>query len=138
MAIRTNNGDYAYPDMSYRGCRWCRGRGCLQCPQQAEAAYKRAMEPIFTANTDDPEQMEEARRVIGMEALEKAFGPNGGGVQEIELNAAVTMLTRALRERCREGEPPVVQTVPEMEPDEPRRTIKMTQMTLLLDDDDAA
>ena len=25
----------------YRDCKWCRGRGCLYCPDEAEKAYKR-------------------------------------------------------------------------------------------------
>jgi hypothetical protein len=87
----------------FRYCKWCRGGGCNFCPgEQAkweEAEEKRRMEPILTARLDDPQEMEEANRVVGYDALKKAFGPGGGGVQEIEFNAAVVNLTRALRAR---------------------------------------
>jgi len=26
----------------YRDCRWCHGRGCLQCPGEAKKAYREA------------------------------------------------------------------------------------------------
>jgi hypothetical protein len=76
----------------YVDCRWCGGRGCLQCPNEADAAYKRAFpggpKPIATFRLDSPEDMERARAAIGVEAIRKAFGPGGGGVREIEQNVA--------------------------------------------------
>jgi hypothetical protein len=82
-------------------CKWCHGRGCTFCPTERakwEAAEeKRRMEPILTARFDDPQEMEEFKQVMGREAIEKAFGPGGGGVQEIERNAAIVSLTRLLR-----------------------------------------
>jgi len=41
--------------------------------------------------------MEALRRVAGREALERAFGPDGGGMAEIEYNAAVESLIQAVR-----------------------------------------
>lgn len=35
--------------------------------------------------------------MIGVEAIEKAFGPEGGGIQEIERNAAAYNLLELLR-----------------------------------------
>lgn len=55
------------------------------------------MKPILTANRDDPRQMEDLKSVIGGEALQRAFGPGGGGVREVEFNAATVNLLRALR-----------------------------------------
>lgn len=73
----------------FDGCKWCYGKGCLCCAAERKKAEERAMEPIFTARLDDPEDMERAKKVIGFDALQKAFGPNGGGVREVEYNAAV-------------------------------------------------
>lgn len=88
---------------AYRDCRWCHGRGCLQCPEEYEKAALERAKPILTAKIDNPAEMEEMRRVVGVEALEKAFGPGGDGIREIELNAAIVNLTRVLR-RAREKE----------------------------------
>jgi hypothetical protein len=96
-SIRLNNGDYYYPGAAYPGCQWCRGRGCLACPKQEEDDRFNAAKPIFTADLNNPEEVEQLKNVFGAQALEKAFGPGGGGVQEIKLNAAVAMLTRLLR-----------------------------------------
>jgi hypothetical protein len=76
----------------YRDCRWCQGRGCLYCKSEADKAYKAEFpdgpKPIATFDLSTPEGIAAARRVIGPEALAKAFGPGGGGVAEIEANAA--------------------------------------------------
>lgn len=90
--------------MIYRDCKWCYGRGCTFCPGEYEKAEKRAMEPILTARFDSPEEMEELKSVMGREAIEKAFGPDGGGIQEIEYNAAVVNLMRVLRKSHSEPE----------------------------------
>lgn len=82
-------------------CDWCSGRGCIACAEkrrQLDAEYKRHVpngpQPIFTADINDPAQVEEAKTVIGKEALEKAFGPGGGGVEEIERKCAEVMAKR--------------------------------------------
>lgn len=71
---------------AWRNCRWCYGRGCLYCEAEADKAYKAAFpdgpKPIATFPTT-PEGMAAARRAIGREAIEKAFGPDGGGIAEI-------------------------------------------------------
>jgi hypothetical protein len=74
---------------SYVDCKWCDGRGCIYCESEADAAYKRAfpegVKPIASfPNT--PDGLAAARAVIGKEALEKAFGPNGGGLAEFMHN----------------------------------------------------
>lgn len=72
----------------YVDCRWCRGGGCLQCEAEAEKAYRRAFpempKPLATFRTDDPADMERARRLIGPEAIAKHFGPGGGGMATFE------------------------------------------------------
>ncbi len=55
------------------------------------------MQPIFTADPNDPEDVAQLRRVVGAEALEHAFGPDGGGMREINENAATESLLQCLR-----------------------------------------
>jgi hypothetical protein len=87
----------------FRYCKWCGGRpqGCTFCPSEREKYLKeeerRRYEPIITAKIDDPQEMSELNHVIGADALKHAFGPEGEGVREIERNAAIVNLTRALR-----------------------------------------
>lgn len=75
----------------YRDCRWCKGRRCIYCKSEADKAYKAefpdGLKPIATFPAT-PEGMEAARAVVGREAIEKAFGPDGGGVAEIFHNIA--------------------------------------------------
>lgn len=85
-------------------CSWCGGgsanmnRGCAACfnareakKKEVDAEYNRQFpdgpKPFFTADMTTPEGIESARRVIGAEAINKAFGPSGGGVDEIMQNA---------------------------------------------------
>jgi len=69
----------------YRDCKFCGGRGCLACPVEADKAYKAAFpngpKPIATFKRDDPEDMERFQK-----ALDNAFGPDGGRVDEIMKN----------------------------------------------------
>lgn len=71
----------------YVDCRWCGGRGCLQCENEANKAYQRVFpdgpKPIATFKTDDPADMERMRSIFGADALKKTFGPEGGGMAEI-------------------------------------------------------
>lgn len=73
----------------YRDCRWCYGRGCLYCKAEADKAYKAEFpdgpQPIATFPAT-PAGFKAARSAIGIEAIKKAFGPDGGGVSEIVAN----------------------------------------------------
>lgn len=68
----------------YIDCRWCQGRGCLQCEAEADAAYKRAFpdgpKPIATFRLDNPDDVERAKAVLSPDALNGFFGPGGGGM----------------------------------------------------------
>ena len=71
-------------------CYWCNDRGCVACAakrQKLDAEYARQFpdgpKPFFTIATDDPVEIAEGKTVIGTDAMRKAFGPDGGGVQEI-------------------------------------------------------
>lgn len=74
----------------YRDCRWCAGKGCLYCAAEAKKAYEMEFpdgpQPIATFKI--PDDLERAKLAIGADALKKAFGPGGGGVQEIIDNVA--------------------------------------------------
>lgn len=71
----------------YRDCKFCGGKGCIACPTEANKAYKKAFPdgpvPIATFKKDSPEDMEELKRVFGVDSLNKAFGVGGGGMAEI-------------------------------------------------------
>ena len=88
---------------AFGGCSWCSGQGCNQCryeqkkhEAQIEANLKNP-QPIFTADRNNPDDMQLLKDVFGKEALEKAFGPDGGGIEEIERNAAIASFTQELR-----------------------------------------
>ncbi len=86
----------------FTGCKWCHGNGCMGCDAEREAAFKQAQEPIFTADRNDPEDMKQLRRFAGAEAIEHAFGPGGGGIDEINHNAAVESFLQCLRKGGRQ------------------------------------
>lgn len=83
----------------FDGCKWCHGNGCMGCDAERDAAFERAQQPIFSADRNDPEDMKQLRRVVGAEALEHAFGPDGGGIREINENAAIESLLQCLRKQ---------------------------------------
>jgi hypothetical protein len=120
-------------------CKWCQGRGCTFCPGERakweEAEEKRRMEPILTARFDDPQEMEEFKRVMGREAIDKAFGPDGGGIREIEYNAAIVNLTRALRAHTFTGGE-VVEPADEQEEESSRAAPRPPRQEGLFDSDE--
>lgn len=89
----------------YVHCDWCGSNGCAACSNAREqrrnnldAEYIRQFpdgpKPIFTANTDDPEQMEALKRVFHREKIEQAFGPGGRGMEQILEDSAREMAKR--------------------------------------------
>ena len=88
---------------AFHGCTWCGGRGCLQCDSEKEKAEKAAFKPLFTADRNDPEDMELLKGIIGGEALDRAFGPGGGGVIEIHENALIATIKQCLRKSPEES-----------------------------------
>lgn len=66
-----------------------------------DAEYKRQFpngpELLFSAKTDNPDDMELLKKVFGREALEHAFGPDGGGIAEVEQNAAEARAAQSAR-----------------------------------------
>lgn len=82
---------------AFPGCSWCHGSGCMACDEERRKFEASRRQPIFTARYDSPEDMEAMKRVFGREALERAFGPGGGGMREVEENAALESLKQCLR-----------------------------------------
>ena len=67
---------------AFEHCRWCNGQGCNQCNlerKKYEDQFK-TPQPLFSADVNDPEDMELLKEVFGRQALEHAFGPDGGGM----------------------------------------------------------
>ena len=82
-------------------CKWCGGSGCMGCDEERRKYQEQRAKPIFSADRDNPQDMEALRRVVGREAIEHAFGPEGGGIAEVEYNAAVESLLQVLRKSRR-------------------------------------
>jgi len=94
LGCKSEKVDYTYPGQPrfaensiYRDCPKCGGLGCVSCPEEADAEYKRQFpdgpKPIATFDMTNPAEVERARKTVGREAMEHAFGPDGGGVDEI-------------------------------------------------------
>ena len=90
---------------TYKGafaqCSWCNGRGCNQCHlerKKYEENFKNP-QPIFSADINDPQDIQLLKEVFGRDALEHAFGPDGGGMQQIEEAAAIASFKQAMRKQ---------------------------------------
>lgn len=89
----------------FHGCKWCFGSGCLACAGERKRWEEANIgRPIFTAQIDNPEEMAELKEIFSAPALNKAFGPEGGGIAEIERKSAMSMLKRELRKAFDSGE----------------------------------
>jgi hypothetical protein len=57
----------------YRDCKWCGGRGCLQCPNEADKEYKRQFpngpKPIATFTREQVEEMGGLEAVLSQIAI---------------------------------------------------------------------
>lgn len=86
-------------------CRFCGGAGCLSCdtikPKKKE---DERLNPIFTAQRDNPDDMEALAKIAGRSALEHAYGPDGGGMAEIKYNACVESLIQKMRNSFVKGD----------------------------------
>ena len=78
----------------------------MGCDEERRKSQEQRAKPIFSADRNDPQDMEALRRVVGREALEHAFGPDGEGMAEVEYNAAVESLLQSLRKSRRTSEEP--------------------------------
>lgn len=90
----------------FAGCTWCHGRGCMCCDNERQRAIERAQQPILSFTCDeleDPGLGPLIKDAIGADALRKAFGPEGGGVAEIEFKCAIVSLVQAMRKRGKDA-----------------------------------
>lgn len=102
---------------AFPGCPWCGGFGCLACDDERRRAQERMAKPIFSADRNDPADMAALRRIVGAEAIEHAFGPDGGGMREVGYNAAVESLLQSLRKtQPNEDTPRCAASVPVADP----------------------
>ena len=95
---------------AFAGCKWCHGSGCLCCAGEREKALQEFQQPILSVTHEelrDPTLGPLIKDAIGVDALRKAFGPGGGGSDEIRYHCAVVSLVQALRKcdsRTAEGD----------------------------------
>ena len=86
---------------AFRDCKWCHGTGCMGCDAEREKAFERSKRPILQYTPEDmkdPTLGPLIRDAIGAKALEKAFGFDGGGMDEVRANCAMVTLLQAIRE----------------------------------------
>ena len=76
-------------------CNFCNGRGCIACPGEST----KIKQPVFVAQLANPGDMELLNNAVGAEAISKAFGPQGGGQNEIYRNLAIAAVIQELRTR---------------------------------------
>jgi hypothetical protein len=92
MSIQRFQPRYDETNGVYRDCKWCYGRGCLQCHGEAKKAYKKAFpdgpQPVATYEHDGSE---EGLKNALVAALAKEYG---GSEEELE-NALVAALAKA-------------------------------------------
>lgn len=80
---------------AYINCKWCGGRGCLQCQIEADKEYKRQFPngPVPIASVPNtPEGIAKLRSAIGPEAIESAALEAAKRAAERPLNVLVAGL----------------------------------------------
>lgn len=79
----------------------------MGCDAERAKSFERSKKPILQYT---PEEMKDPtlgpmiRDAIGAQALEKAFGFDGGGMSEVRSNCAMVTLFQAIRNDSRERE----------------------------------
>lgn len=87
-------GRFGYMPGKFKGCRFCHGRGCPSCDDQAkqqfpafkdreDAEYKRLFPNGPECVSIPIERLGDAKSAIGADALNAAFSDGGGGVEEV-------------------------------------------------------
>lgn len=70
----------------YRDCKWCGGKGCLACPQEAEKEYRRQFpdgpKPMLTIPNDDFDKFE-ISEATGGPSIKDAHGELGALLAEV-------------------------------------------------------
>lgn len=76
------------------GCMACfaaRQRKTKELAEEYDRLFPNGLEPILVARLDNPQEMEDLKAIVGREALEKTFGPDGGGMKTILAQCAEVM-----------------------------------------------
>lgn len=89
---------------AFSGCNWCYGNGCMMCDKERIKATEAAMQPIFVAQRDNPEDMEALGWIASAKVLAKSGGDVGQVVESVNERAAVESLLQLLRNREKAGE----------------------------------
>lgn len=105
VTLTDNPARSGWADTNYFAyCKWCRGKGCMMCPKERSEAEQRDAEPLFSFDPLDPDDMELAKTCCSREVIEKAFGFDGGGINEIKRLCAEASLIQLLQ-KMRRSEP---------------------------------
>lgn len=59
--------------MVYENCKWCEGRGCMYCDTERQKDAQREIKPVFSANLDDPKDIERLKQFFGANAINEAW-----------------------------------------------------------------
>jgi len=79
----------------------------MMCDAEREKAIEARRQPILSVTYEemqDPTLGRLIKDAIGREALERAFGPGGGGMAEIEENCAIVSFVQAMRKATSRSE----------------------------------
>ena len=81
----------AVPARFWMNCRWCLAtgkQGCLVCQGEANKAFAKfeRENPPITIRMDEPGALDVLKAGFHVEALQKTFGPGGGGFEELRRN----------------------------------------------------
>lgn len=72
----------------------------MACDQERDKAFEQAKQPILSVTPDDMEDPtlgSMIRDAIGAEAIQKAFAPGGGGMDDIRAACSDVEIVRACR-----------------------------------------
>lgn len=67
-------------------CRFCQDRGCLCCAGERLRHQRRAAQPIFVAQTDNPDHLALLRKYFGADALNEIAEKANGDPAEFNLH----------------------------------------------------
>lgn len=90
--------------VSYSRCRFCRGAGCLACAGEREKDREMSFANPIVIDPTDPEDMADAKELLGAEAIEEAFQDPGEGPFNLQLNLLRFHLRQRTRRERRKGE----------------------------------
>lgn len=82
-------------------CKFCNDRGCIACEGERAKRADEAIKPIFTADLNDPDDMELLKRVFHRDVIEERIEQSGGDMNLFALRtnqeAAIASVLQILR-----------------------------------------